>query len=71
MAFEIPPEVTDADVRNVLGKDRLDEIERFFQLRGSDAYGWYTTFHQKRVQYGVHIPIEGILAFVAHALPEV
>jgi len=71
VAFEVPPRTTDADVRSALGRDRLHEIDRVFQLRGSDAYGWYTTFHQKRVQYGVHIPFEGILAFVVHALAEV
>src|SRR6478672_1586961 len=70
-SFEVPPRTTDADVRGALGQDRLNESDRIFQLRGSDAYGWYRTFHQKRVQYGVHIPFEGILAFVVHALAEV
>jgi hypothetical protein len=65
--FEVPPEMTDADIRNVLGEDRLQEIERLYQIRGTDAYGWYTTFHQKPVQHGVSIPLEGVLAFVVHA----
>lgn len=65
--FEVPPEMTDADIRNVLGEDRLHAIERLYQLRGTDALGWYTTFHQKRVQHGVSIPIEGVLALVVHA----
>lgn len=58
--FEVPPAITEFDIRNILGEGPR-EIERLFQLRGTDALGWYTTFHQKRVQHGVHIPIEGIL----------
>lgn len=71
LTFEVPPLLTDADIRKVLGEDRLNEVDRLFQLRGSDAYGWYTTFHQKQVQYGIHIPFEGVLAFVVHAFANV
>jgi hypothetical protein len=61
--FEVPPSVTAADLRHALGQDKLDEIDRLYQLRAMDAFGWYTTFHQNRVQYGVHIPVEGVIAF--------
>lgn len=69
VAFEIPPQVTEADVRRALG-DELDRIAQLSQLRGPDAYGWYTTFHQKRYQYGVHIPFTGILAFALTAFAD-
>jgi len=67
IAFEIPPEITESQISNVLGADLLTKIQQLAQLIGSDAYGWYTTFHQKRFQYGVHIPLEGIPAFAVHA----
>lgn len=66
VAFEIPPAVTEADVRNALG-DELARVQQLSQLQALDAYGWYTTFHQKRYQYGVHIPVEGIFAFALDA----
>jgi len=70
VAFEVPPELTDSEVQHALGED-LALIQQLSQLRGLDAYGWYTTFHQKRYQWGIHIPIEGILAFALHAFAEV
>jgi hypothetical protein len=65
--FEVPPEITDADVKNVLG-DGLGELERLQKIHGIDALGWYITFHQRRFQHGVYIPIEGILALTVGAL---
>lgn len=70
VAFEIPPKATEVDIRHALG-DELPKIEQLAQLSGLDAYGWYTAFHQKRYQYGVHIPLEGILAFAVHAFADV
>ncbi|SEP87992.1 hypothetical protein SAMN04488583_1338 [Mycobacterium sp. 88mf] len=69
VGFEIPPKLTEADVRNALG-DELTKIQQLSQLQALDAYGWYTTFHQKRYQYGVHIPSEGILAFALDAFED-
>lgn len=70
--FEIPPEVTDADIEHVLGQDTLTEMSRLHEIRGIDAYGWYVTFHQRTAQHGVHIPLEGALLMAArvfHHLP--
>ncbi|MGE2727002.1 hypothetical protein [Mycolicibacterium pulveris] len=70
--FEIPPEVTDADIEHVLGQDTLTEMSRLHEIRGSDAYGWYVTFHQRTARHGVHIPLEGALLMavrVFHHLP--
>lgn len=65
--FEIPPEVTDADIQNVLGRDEFSEMKRLHEIRGVDALGWYVTFHQRTAQHGVHIPLEGALLLAAQA----
>jgi hypothetical protein len=67
VVFEVPPEITDADVKNVLG-DGLGELERLQQIHGIDALGWYVTFHQRRFQHGVYIPVEGVVALTLGAL---
>ena len=69
--FEVPPSVTDADIARVLGEERIGELERLQQIRGIDALGWYVTFHQRRYQHGVHIPVEGVLWLVLHGLHKV
>lgn len=61
LIFEVPPVVTDSDIERVLGEDRIRELERLQQIRGIDALGWYVTFHQRKYQHGVHIPVEGVL----------
>jgi hypothetical protein len=61
VVFEVPPSVTDADLRHALGEDRIGELHRLHQLRGVDALGWYLTFHQLHSQYGVHITLEGVV----------
>lgn len=69
VGFEIPPKLTEAELEAALG-DEAAKIHQLSQLTGLDAYGWYTTFHQRRLQHGVHIPIEGILSFAVHAFGE-
>jgi hypothetical protein len=66
--FEIPPEVTDADIQHVLGRDEFAEMKRLHEIRGVDALGWYVTFHQRTAQHGVHIPLEGALLLAGRAL---
>uniref|UniRef100_A1UB30 Uncharacterized protein n=1 Tax=Mycobacterium sp. (strain KMS) TaxID=189918 RepID=A1UB30_MYCSK len=68
VVFEVPPFVTDAGIREALGEDRIQQLRRLHQVRGVDALGWYVTFHQRRYQHGVHIPVEGVLWLVLHAL---
>lgn len=58
--FEIPPSITQSEIREILGEELITELQRKQQIRGIDALGWYVTFHQKRFQHGVHIPIEGV-----------
>jgi hypothetical protein len=69
--FEIPPEITDAEVEQVLGEDRIHALEQVQQIRGIDALGWYVTFHQRKYQHGVHIPLEGVLLLTIQAFQDV
>jgi hypothetical protein len=66
--FEVAPDLTDAEVSNVLGEGQFAEIRRLHQIRSVDALGWYVTFHQRTAQYGVHIPFEGVLFMALAAL---
>lgn len=67
MIFEVPPKLSDADIRNTLGPE-YGRLERLQQIRGIDALGWYVTFHQRACQHGVHIPMEGVATLVLGAL---
>ena len=60
VVFEVPPGITESDIRDILGEETITELQRQQQIRGIDALGWYVTFHQRRYQHGVHIPIEGV-----------
>jgi hypothetical protein len=66
--FEVPPNLTDADIRNALGEAGLAELQRLQQIRGIDALGWYVNFHQRRAQHGIYIPVEGVLVLAAGVL---
>lgn len=68
VVFEVPPAVTDADIERVLGEERTRELRRLHQIRGLDALGWYVTFHQRKVQHGIHIPFEGVLWLAVNGL---
>lgn len=68
VVFEVPPDVTDADLRQALGDELLGELQRLQQIRGVDALGWYVTFHQRKFQHGVHIPTEGVVLLAWQAL---
>jgi hypothetical protein len=59
IVFEVPPEITDAELREALGEKRIGELQQLHQVRGVDALGWYLTFHQLHSQHGIHIPLEG------------
>ncbi len=57
--FEVPPDLTEAKIENVLGERGSGDLKRLEQVRGIDAFGWYVTFHQRSYQHGIYIPIEG------------
>ncbi len=66
--FCFPDGVNEEDVVRQLAGAQGDEFKRQALARGIDAYGWYMTFHQKALQMGVYIPIEGVAALAVHAL---
>jgi plasmid maintenance system killer protein len=65
--FEVPPTLSDADIARVLGEEPIRDLDRFQQIQGIDARGWYITFHQRKVQHAIHIPFEGVLWLAWHA----
>lgn len=66
--FEVPPAVTNSDIERVLGEDRIRELLGLQRIRGLDALGWYVTFHQRKVQHGIYIPLEGMLWLAVNGL---
>lgn len=71
IGFEIPPQITDAKIRNTLGADRMGEIKRLFEVRGVDAFGAYLTFHQLAGQYGIYIRLEALVWMALEHLRDV
>jgi hypothetical protein len=71
IGFEIPPRVTDAEVRNVLGQDRIGELRRLHEIRGVDALGWYLSFHQLGCQYRIYIRFEAVVWMALEFLQDV
>lgn len=65
--FEVPPKVTDAEVFEALGEGS-GEVARQVQIKGTDALGWYVTFHQRVAQHGIYLPIEGVATLAVGAL---
>ena len=68
LIFEVPPDLTDADIQNILGERETGALKRLEQVRGIDALGWYVTFHQRRYQHGIYIPATGVLLLAIGAL---
>lgn len=66
--FCFPDGVDEEDVVRRLAGAQGDEFKRQALVRGVEAYGWYMTFHQKAVQTGIYLPIEGVAALAVHAL---
>jgi hypothetical protein len=71
VVFEVPPQMTDAEIRNTLGDNRIGELQRLHEIRGVDAYGWYLSFHQLSGQYGIYIRFEAIVWLTLQFLQEV
>lgn len=46
-----------------------EQIRRSFELHGMDALGWYSSFHVTGVQWGIYVPITGIVYFIQNVLP--
>jgi hypothetical protein len=67
VTFEVPPKVTDAEVFEALGEGS-GELERLVQITGTDALGWYVTFHQWAAQHGIFLPMEGVAELALGAL---
>ena len=71
VVFEVPPEVTEAQLTNLLGTERVGEIQRLLHLRGMDAIGAYLTFHQLAGQWGIYIQLERVVLLAFQYLDDV
>jgi hypothetical protein len=50
-----------------LGGDAGKKIQQSVQLHGTDALGWYVSFHYPGVQWGIYIPVSGMAYLIQHA----
>jgi hypothetical protein len=66
--FEIGPEV--ADSFPALNGEAGERIRKSVELHGMDALGWYSSFHVTSAQWGIYIPVSGIVYLTVHALRE-
>ncbi|MCV7038967.1 hypothetical protein [Mycolicibacterium moriokaense] len=71
IGFEIPPDITDAEIRNMLGDDLIGKLHRLHEIRGVDALGWYVSFHQLGCQYGIYIRFEAVVWLALEFLQDV
>jgi hypothetical protein len=59
--FEFAPDIENEQLERALGGDAGDEIQRAVEIRGIDALGWYMSFHYVGAQWGIYLPVSGIL----------
>lgn len=71
VGFEIPPQLTDARMRDVLGERNIGELRRLHEIRGIDAFGWYVPYHQLNCQHGIFIRFEALAWLAVQFLGEV
>ncbi len=50
-----------------LGGEEGKKIHQSVLLHGMDALGWYASFHNPGLQWGIYIPISGIVYLIKHA----
>ncbi len=50
-----------------LGGQEGKKIQQSVQLHGMDALGWYVSFHNPGLQWGIYVPISGIVYLIQHA----
>jgi hypothetical protein len=50
-----------------LGGDSGKKIQQSFELYGMDALGWYVPFHHPGIQWGIYIPVSGLIYLIKHA----
>src|SRR5690606_20777509 len=45
--------------------DGGDEIRRKVMHQGTDALGWYVPFHYTGIQWGIYLPVSGIVSLAS------
>ena len=65
--FEFPPE---EELENSIHKISQDKDSEILATRlldnGIDGYGWYVSFHNRGIQWGIYIPTSGIISLGRH-----
>lgn len=57
---ELPPDVERDSAIPLISPERADEIRTRIMVQGTDALGWYVTFHQTAHQWGAYLSADGI-----------
>jgi hypothetical protein len=66
--FYFPEGVDEEDAIRKLAGGTGEDYERQVLQRGIDAFGWYVSFHQKRYQWGIYLPLRGAAALADLAM---
>lgn len=62
-----PPSEADV-VAGLGGQESVDEILRSRLVKGIDGLGWYVSFHQIGAQWGIYLPVSGVVILASGAL---
>jgi hypothetical protein len=67
---ELPPEVERDEATPLVSTEEAEEIRMRVSVQGTDALGWYVTFHQTAYQWGAYLSADGVrfLADPAHGI---
>ena len=50
-----------------LGGEDGKKIQKSVELHGTDALGWYVSFHHPGIQWGIYIPVSGMVYLIKNA----
>jgi hypothetical protein len=57
---ELPPEVERDDAAPLISPEDAEEIATRVSVQGTEALGWYVTFHQTAYQWGAYVSADGL-----------
>lgn len=57
---ELPPEVERDDAAPLISTEDAEEIRTRVSIQGTEALGWYVTFHQTTYQWGAYVSADGL-----------
>jgi hypothetical protein len=60
IVVEFPPDIELDEATPLISLEKADEIAARVNVDGTDALGWYVTFHQTAYQWGAYLSVPGI-----------